>query len=304
MSIADKLSRLEDDIRNAYDTLDTKGATIPDEKNTINLADAIDTISSSANAVSVDRFIGATQMDEPGIKWISCYGNGEAVPCVVEENIIRGFTSMCLYSALTGSKVYEVDSVDWSDDFWIPIMILNVSPTNNRFESLEPPMRKYGCLHYDESNSLYEFCMMDSFGENATKTNLEEGEQFLITKEPSLFCADISVFGGYHTDPSLITYESICANSVIVRPDYIDSPFKCCSISMELPSFEVCCPIQMNDEVFDYIRSTYGELYYQNGCFSYDTGSGSLGICLQSMNVESRPFVTVEDAIRETIIWE
>lgn len=44
MSIANKLTKLETDITNAYTAIDTKGGTIPTDKNTENLSDAISSI--------------------------------------------------------------------------------------------------------------------------------------------------------------------------------------------------------------------------------------------------------------------
>lgn len=46
MAIADKLTKLSNDIINAYDAIDDKGGTIPANKNTDNLEDAIRSISS------------------------------------------------------------------------------------------------------------------------------------------------------------------------------------------------------------------------------------------------------------------
>lgn len=45
MSIADKLTKLTEDITSAYEAVETKGGTIPSDKNTENLADAIFSIS-------------------------------------------------------------------------------------------------------------------------------------------------------------------------------------------------------------------------------------------------------------------
>lgn len=44
MSIANKLEQLETDIANAYAAIEAKGGTIPNDKNTKNLADAINSI--------------------------------------------------------------------------------------------------------------------------------------------------------------------------------------------------------------------------------------------------------------------
>ena len=51
MSIETALTKLETDISNAYDVIQTKGGTIPTDKNTENLANAIDSISSSSAIV-------------------------------------------------------------------------------------------------------------------------------------------------------------------------------------------------------------------------------------------------------------
>ena len=44
MSVADKLTKLSTDITNAYNSIEDKGGTIPTNKNTENLASAIETI--------------------------------------------------------------------------------------------------------------------------------------------------------------------------------------------------------------------------------------------------------------------
>ena len=53
MSIASKLEKLQSDISNAYDTIELKGGTIPQDKNTENLVVAIESI--SAEPVSKDH---------------------------------------------------------------------------------------------------------------------------------------------------------------------------------------------------------------------------------------------------------
>lgn len=306
MSIVDKIDILKGHISESYNALEVKGATIPDEKNTNNLVDTINSLSSSANAVSIDRFIGAAKMSEVGVKWINCDGNGMAEPCILEEGepIPRGMGNMKLCSALTGATIYEAESIDWENDFWFPIMILNVARTNNFFEAQEPSMKKYGCIHYDDRNNQYEFCMMNSFGENAKKSELESTEQYLITKEPSLFFSDTPIFGGFHSSPTIIEWSALAVRSPILRPDPITSDFKCCSVSMELPTHDVCCPINMNEETISELEERYSDVYYQNGNFAYESGSEKLGICLQSAQInESQLFLNINDALREEIIW-
>ena len=57
MSIATSLTKLETDITNAYNTINTKGGTIPSNKNTNNLATAINSIPSGGSATLITKTI-------------------------------------------------------------------------------------------------------------------------------------------------------------------------------------------------------------------------------------------------------
>lgn len=57
MSIATNLQKLETDITNAYNTISTKGGTIPSDKNTNNLATAINSISGGGSATLITKSI-------------------------------------------------------------------------------------------------------------------------------------------------------------------------------------------------------------------------------------------------------
>lgn len=57
MSIATSLQKLETDITNAYNTINTKGGTIPSDKNTNNLATAINSIPSGGSATLITKSI-------------------------------------------------------------------------------------------------------------------------------------------------------------------------------------------------------------------------------------------------------
>lgn len=57
MSIASELTKLETDITNAYSTINTKGGTIPSNKNTNNLATAINSIPSGGSATLMTKTI-------------------------------------------------------------------------------------------------------------------------------------------------------------------------------------------------------------------------------------------------------
>lgn len=59
MSIADEIQRIKNNVANAYSVCDEKGATIPQTQNIANLANTINSISSSAKyGITVDNFLG------------------------------------------------------------------------------------------------------------------------------------------------------------------------------------------------------------------------------------------------------
>lgn len=57
MSIATSLTKLETDITNAYNTINTKGGTIPTDKNTNNLSTSINSIPSGGSATLITKTI-------------------------------------------------------------------------------------------------------------------------------------------------------------------------------------------------------------------------------------------------------
>ena len=57
MSIASELTKLETDITNAYNTINTKGGTIPSNKNTDNLSTSINSIPSGGSATLITKTI-------------------------------------------------------------------------------------------------------------------------------------------------------------------------------------------------------------------------------------------------------
>ena len=57
MSIATSLTKLETDITSAYNAVQTKGGTIPSDKNTNNLATAINSISGGGSATLITKSI-------------------------------------------------------------------------------------------------------------------------------------------------------------------------------------------------------------------------------------------------------
>lgn len=58
MSIADKITKLQTDITNAYNSIQTKGGTIPTSKNTENLTSAINSISTNKGVLMESEYVG------------------------------------------------------------------------------------------------------------------------------------------------------------------------------------------------------------------------------------------------------
>lgn len=98
MSIADKITKLQTDITNAYSSIEAKNGTIPTNKNTENLASAIDTITGSGGNITLESIaitqIGTTEyevgdtFDFSGYKVIATYSNGNTLDV----------TSACTYT--------------------------------------------------------------------------------------------------------------------------------------------------------------------------------------------------------------
>ena len=63
MSIADKLTKLATDINSAYAAIDTKGGTVPEHKNTENLADAIGSIEGGGGGAVVEKDVNFYDYD-------------------------------------------------------------------------------------------------------------------------------------------------------------------------------------------------------------------------------------------------
>lgn len=69
MAIADKLTKLSTDITNAYDAIDDKGGTIPANKNTDNLENAIRSIETGITPT------GTKQITQNGIVDVTNYAS-------------------------------------------------------------------------------------------------------------------------------------------------------------------------------------------------------------------------------------
>ena len=77
MSIADKLSKLQTDVTNAYSSIESKGGTIPANKNTQNLASAIDTITGGGGTTAYT---------------VTFNSNGGSA--VASQQIVEGYTAV------------------------------------------------------------------------------------------------------------------------------------------------------------------------------------------------------------------
>ena len=119
MSIAGKLEKLETDITSAYSAINTKGGTIPQNKNTENLSDAITSIPSGGGSTG-DATAAASDILSPKTAYIATgkvtgtmTNNGvlSYTPSMSEQSIPSGYTSGGTINSIEDSEKYE----DWNE---------------------------------------------------------------------------------------------------------------------------------------------------------------------------------------------
>lgn len=113
MTIASEINRIKLNIKNAYDSLADKGATIPAIKNTNNLASTIDTLdfNDRANVITAINYTG-TELQKGTKVWISTKNpstNVEDGYYIV--NFVSAIDPSC-YSAVTSDVCGILESVD------------------------------------------------------------------------------------------------------------------------------------------------------------------------------------------------
>lgn len=113
MSVYTELQKLRRNISNAYVALRQKGATLPVEKNTDNLASTIDglTFNDMANVISAINYTGVTLAKGAKV-WISVRNpNTSVVDGYYIINFNDGVDNTC-YSAITSEDCQPLASVD------------------------------------------------------------------------------------------------------------------------------------------------------------------------------------------------
>lgn len=124
MAVADKLNKLISDIGDAYDAVDSKGGTIPANKNTDNLADAINSISSSFEGLEL-LSVNQSTHKPTAVVWhgdtipayglyYSYYGVGTNSVCTIDlsevENLYDYALNNCGYEFTNTQNIKYINS--------------------------------------------------------------------------------------------------------------------------------------------------------------------------------------------------
>lgn len=178
MSIATSLTKLETDITNAYNTINTRGGTIPTDKNTNNLPTAIDSIPSG----------GPTPITVFSIVNNATYGyNNHLITDIVWKDIKKieiwfkhletktnnmlistssntgGIVSPWISETASGSLTgFTIVSSEVVDGYTHKVMTFSSSNTNNLF---------IGCWTDSGYSSINAFKRLKMYGENDTLLN-------------------------------------------------------------------------------------------------------------------------------------
>jgi len=119
MSIASELTNLRTNISNAYDAINTKGGTLPANKNTANLATAIDSISGGGGKIGDFNIISGKitpDADNYQLVGVMSYDDfleevGGAMPSYVFAGI---FDAQCLTSTIGFAHSFSVKGLNAS----------------------------------------------------------------------------------------------------------------------------------------------------------------------------------------------
>ena len=109
MAIADKLTKLATDITNAYEAVDDKGGTLPLNKNTENLGDAIRSISSGGQAALPDGIkFGTYASTNSDMSWLS---NVDTSNLTNMAQMFYSCTSLVTVPSFNTSNVTNMDNL-------------------------------------------------------------------------------------------------------------------------------------------------------------------------------------------------
>ncbi len=116
MSIASELTNLQTNISNAYDAINTKGGTLPANKNTANLATAIDSISGGGGKIGDFNIISGKitpDADNYQLVGVMSYNDfleevGGTMPSYVFAGV---FDAQCLTSTLGFAHSFSVEGL-------------------------------------------------------------------------------------------------------------------------------------------------------------------------------------------------
>lgn len=224
MSVADKLTKLAEDINAAYSAIEEKGGTVPEHKNTENMADAIATISGGGG----DNGYGKIKYYKGRTQTIALQGSGATLNVTDSSK----FLEKCVYSRSEEGrytnkqffvmydqpgKVSMTDSgQDWQSyktlsDEWMAKDFMSQhtfpDPTNVRFECVE------GYWNYDEeiegetvtSQIPVEELEMTVGVRVVSLTGDLEYDYFVLSRFDSAF---ISIYDGAYQTPQYLIMSS------------------------------------------------------------------------------------------------
>lgn len=116
MAISDTIQSMQTNLGNAYDTIEERGGTLPQNKNLENLSDAIDSIPAGGGELNIAY--GLTPPEDTSKLWVKRATTPVDVEVVYDDDfgdIIQALSAEALPNAMTTACCVEGDKLFYTD---------------------------------------------------------------------------------------------------------------------------------------------------------------------------------------------
>ena len=226
MSIATELEALNTNIKNAYDAIDTKGGTIPQNKNMVNLPTAINSISGGSPSFlcgGLNPYLVETLTQTINLGTDTNYNN--VTPSTSDQTIMNTASAYYQYSSVLDYTNYDYYAIE--DLFINYVYNSSFTETNNVGYTLSTAIKsfKYPNLYYYSQYSSYD--TPNSLGVNQF-ANILTYYKVPATNNTRIYLSNNNSYG-IHSSGVPSTQISYLNNRTQIKFEFRNPQIKICS---------------------------------------------------------------------------